>query len=208
MEKEPTALLLVDIQNDFIQGGALPVPEGHLIIPFIEALMQKEYTLKIASKDWHPHDHISFAQTHPGKVVGEIIDVEGNPQVLWPKHCVQGTWGAEWAPGWDSSKIDYVVYKGTEKYIDSYSMFFDNGHRKSTGLTEYLIEHQIRRLHIAGLATDYCVKYTVLDALHLNFKVFLITHACRGVNIHPQDSLNALREMEFAGALTVSLELI
>lgn len=194
-----TALILVDLQNDFMPGGALAVAEGFEIIPIVNELLQKKYDLVIASKDWHPENHESFA-TSQGKKPGERIILEGLEQVLWPSHCVQESRGSEFAPGWDNSKVEKIVYKGTDKKIDSYSVFFDNAHRKSTKLDEFLKEGHIKTLYIAGLATDYCVKYSVLDALHLGYTVYVIKDACRAINLSPDDERNAFMEMERAGA--------
>lgn len=194
-----TALIIVDVQNDFIPGGSLAVKEGDQIIPFINKLLQSSFDLKIATKDWHPHNHGSFAVNHK-KQPGEIVQLEGLEQILWPVHCVQETYGSEFAPGWDTSKLDKTIYKGSDKNIDSYSTFFDNGHRKSTGLEQFLRQHKVTDIYIAGLATDYCVKYSVLDAIKLGFNTYVIVDACRGVNLHPTDSTEALNEMRTHGA--------
>lgn len=194
-----TALILVDLQNDFMPGGALAVSEGFQILPIINELVKQKFDLIIASKDWHPQKHESFAMTH-GKNPGEKIILEGLEQILWPTHCVQESHGSEFASGWESSKIDKIIYKGADKKIDSYSVFFDNAHRKTTGLDEFLKEQKIKTLYIAGLATDYCVKYSVLDALHLGYEVYVVKEGCRGVNLSPDDEREALQEMELAGA--------
>lgn len=193
------ALLVVDLQNDFLPGGALAVKEGDVIIPVIDKLLHLPFDLKIASKDWHPKDHGSFAPMH-NKEPGEHILLDGIDQILWPVHCVQGTRGAEFGPNWDDRQIQKIIYKGTDKNIDSYSTFYDNEHLKATGLHEYLKEHRICDIYVSGLATDYCVKYSVLDALKLGLNVFVIEDACRGVNLNPEDSQKALEEMRSAGA--------
>jgi nicotinamidase/pyrazinamidase len=193
------ALVLVDLQNDFMPGGALPVKEGDQIIPIITQLLKIKFDHIIASKDWHPKDHGSFAFTHR-KEPGEIIDLFGLEQILWPTHCVQGTHGAEFYPGWDKSKVEKIFYKGTDKNIDSYSTFFDNGHRKSTGLDDYLRQNKVKDVYLAGLATDYCVKYSVLDALKLGFNVYVIKDACKAINLHDDDEAQAFHEMEKSGA--------
>ncbi len=198
------ALLLVDIQNDFLPGGALGVPDGDQILPVVNQLLTLPFDCIIASKDWHPPDHGSFAASHhenPGK----NILLNGIKQILWPIHCVQGTYGAEFSSGWDASKVQQVFNKGTDKDIDSYSAFFDNCRHKSTGLMKFLQDNQVVNLYIAGLATEYCVKYTVLDALQLGFKVFVVTEACRGVNLQPSDSKQALIEMQQGGAHLISV---
>ncbi|MBA3239040.1 MAG: bifunctional nicotinamidase/pyrazinamidase [Parachlamydiaceae bacterium] len=194
-----TALILVDLQNDFMPGGALAVAEGFQILPIINELIHQKFDLIIASKDWHPQKHESFAVTHD-KNPGEKILLEGLEQILWPTHCVKESHGSEFALGWESSKVDKIIFKGTNKKIDSYSVFFDNAHRKSTGLDELLKKQQIKTLYIAGLATDYCVKYSVLDALELGYEVYVVKGGCRAVNLSPDDERKALEEMKFAGA--------
>lgn len=198
------ALLLVDLQNDFMPGGALAVPKGDEIIPLVQEMVHYPFDLIVATKDWHPADHGSFANNHPGKKVGDHVDLSGVDQILWPAHCVQGTWGSEFAPGWESTEIDKVVYKGTEPSIDSYSTFFDNSERRSTGLQDYLRDKCIKELYIAGLATDYCVKYSVLDAIQLGFLPYVIVDACRGINLSENDSHKALQVMQKAGAVLLS----
>jgi len=193
------ALLLVDIQNDFIPGGALPVPKGDEIIPLVNRL-QPHFDLVIATQDWHPAEHGSFAANHPVRRPGELIDLNGLPQILWPVLCVQGTPGADFVPGLERRQWDRVFLKGTDPHVDSYSGFFDNGHRQATGLGDYLTEKRVKNVYVAGLATDYCVKFTVLDALQLGFKTHLIEDACRGVNLQPGDVRGAIASMKIAGA--------
>lgn len=200
------ALLLVDLQNDFFSGGALPVKEAEAILPLINELVHYPFDLIVTTKDWHPPDHGSFASNHEGKKVGELINLGGLEQILWPAHCVQGSMGSEFAPGWETAAVDKVIYKGTDPLIDSYSTFYDNGHRKTTGLENYLREKGINELFIAGLATDYCVKYSVLDALELGFHTYLIVDACRGVNLHFQEAEKALEEMRKRGAILLSFK--
>jgi nicotinamidase/pyrazinamidase len=199
------ALILVDIQNDFIPGGALPVPEGDQIVPIVNRLLPT-FELVVATKDWHPPNHGSFAANHVGKKAGEVIDLNGLTQILWPVHCVQGTPGAEFVPGFDTLRIRQVFRKGTDPRIDSYSGFFDNGHRKATGLGDYLKARKVEEVFIAGLATDYCVKFTALDAVGLGFKTHLIEDACRGVNLQPDHVTKAISEMKQAGAVVVRSE--
>ncbi len=199
------ALLLVDLQNDFLPGGALPVPQGDEVIPIANRLMDK-FELVIATKDWHPADHQSFAAMHPMRKPGDNIMLHGLPQTLWPIHCVQNSHGAAFAERLNTQKIQHISYKGTHPETDSYSGFFDNGHRTNTGLDDYLRLKGVTALYVMGLATDYCVKFTVLDALQLGHKTFLISDACRGVNLHPDDSANALLEMQKKGAVLVSSE--
>ena len=193
------ALILVDIQNDFVPGGALAVREGDAVIPVANRVLQA-FELIVASKDWHPRDHGSFAANHPGKKVGDVIDLNGLPQVLWPVHCVQGTRGAEFAPSLDVSRVARVFRKGTDPAIDSYSGFYDNGHRRSTGLSDYLRKKGVTEAFVLGLATDYCVKFTALDARQRqHLRTTLIEDASRGVNLHPGDVDAAVEEMRKAG---------
>ena len=158
------ALIIVDVQNDFCPGGALPVPEGDRVVEVINRI-QPGFDLVVATQDWHPADHGSFAANHPGRRPGEQIELAGLPQILWPVHCVQGTPGAELHPGLDRSRIARVFRKGTDPSVDSYSGFFDNGRRASTGLGEYLKDQGVTDVYVCGLATDYCVKATALDAV-------------------------------------------
>lgn len=192
------ALILTDIQNDFIPGGALAVSEGDQIIPGLNTL-QPHFDLVVATQDWHPPEHGSFVANHPGLAPGERIDLYGLPQVLWPVHCVQNTQGADFAPGLDQSRWDRIFMKGTDPTVDSYSGFYDNGHRKSTGLGEYLREKGVTDVYVAGLATDYCVKFTALDAVGLGFHTHFIEDASRGVNLNPGDVTRAIEEMRAAG---------
>jgi nicotinamidase/pyrazinamidase len=196
------ALILVDIQNDFLPGGALAVPDGDAIIPLANRL-QAAFPLVAATQDWHPANHGSFAANHPGKKVFEQIDLHGLPQTLWPVHCVQGTAGAELAPRLQRARITKIFPKGTDAGIDSYSGLFDNGHRKSTGLGEWLKASGVTEVFVCGLATDYCVKFTALDAAQLGFKTYFIEDASRGVNIQPDDVRNAIAEMKRAGVASV-----
>jgi nicotinamidase/pyrazinamidase len=196
------ALLVIDVQNDFLPGGALAVPDGDAILPVVYGLMER-FKVVVASQDWHPANHASFAANHPGKRVGERIVLEGLEQVLWPVHCVQGTRGAELEAGMAREKITHVVRKGEDPAIDSYSAFFDNGHRSSTLLADYLRSLGVTRVYLAGLATDYCVKFTALDALAEGFGVVLVEEACRGVELRGGDVAAAVEAMRAAGARVV-----
>lgn len=191
-------LLIIDVQNDFLPGGALPVPDGDKVIPFINEV-QKDFDLILATKDWHPEHHKSFAIEH-GKKAGEIIELSGILQVLWPVHCVQNSFGAQFPKLLNTQHIEKVFYKGIEEDVDSYSAFFDNAGKRSTGLAEYLTLKNIKKIHILGLATDYCVKYSVLDALKLGFSTVLLLPGCRGINRQKDDVDNAIKEMKKAGA--------
>lgn len=195
-------LILVDVQNDFAPGGALAVPEGDVIVPVINRLLP-HFEHVIATKDWHPAGHASFASVQ-GKSIGGVVDLKGVSQIMWPDHCVQKTPGAEFIPGLNTDAIDYVVYKGTNPDIDSYSGFFDNQRLQSTGLEDYLKDKDIREVYIVGLATDYCVKFTALDAASLGFQTSVIEDACRGVNMSPQDSEQALAAMKEAGCHVIT----
>jgi nicotinamidase/pyrazinamidase len=204
-KKYKTALILVDLQNDFFPGGALAVKSGDEIIPIINRLLKCPFDYVIATKDWHPINHGSFAVNHD-KQPGDYVMLAGVDQILWPVHCVQNTEGAEFAPGWDTSRVDCVFCKGTDKDIDSYSTFFDNGRRKSTGLDKSLEDLGIKHIVIAGLATDYCVKYSVLDGIQLGFDTFVVLEGCRGVNLKKADADQALNLMKDAGANLVTIE--
>lgn len=193
-----TALILVDLQNDFMPWGSLPVKEGNEILPFINPLMDR-FSHVYATQDWHPEDHVSFAVNH-GKRPGETIEVHHETQVLWPEHCVQNTLGADLVPGINKEKIEKIFTKGSDSQIDSYSAFFDNARKKETGLHQYLQKKNIKDLYFAGVATDYCVKYSVLDALELGYTVFVIQDLCRGVDLHSGDIKRALEEMKSKGA--------
>ena len=197
-------LIIVDVQKDFIEGGALAVPGGGEVVPVLNRL-QAGFNLIVATQDWHPANHRSFAANHPGKTVGEIIDLDGLEQVLWPVHCEQGTLGADFAPGLDRSRWAAVFQKGTDPEIDSYSGFFDNGHRRATALGAFLRERGAEEVWVAGLATDYCVKFTALDARKEGFAVHLIENACRGVEVRPGDTARAVAEMRAAGVRVETL---
>ena len=197
------ALILVDLQNDFCAGGALAVPGGDAVVPLANQLAPA-FPLVVATRDFHPPDHQSFAVNHPGKKPYDVIDLDGLEQVLWPPHCVQGTTGCELHALLDQRRLARVFPKGTDPRIDSYSGFFDNGHRKATGLGDYLHESGVTDVYVMGLATDYCVKWTVLDALALGFRSYLIVDACRGVGLHAADVPNAIDEMRRAGAELVN----
>ena len=202
------ALILVDIQNDFLPGGALAVPSGDTVIPVINQL-QPLFPIVIATQDWHPANHRSFAANHPGRKVFEQIELNGLPQTLWPVHCVQQTHGVELAVTLNRTRIARVFPKGTDKNIDSYSGLFDNGRHMSTGLSEWLKAQGVTEVFVCGLATDYCVKFTALDAVKMGFKTFFVEDSSRGVNLRPDDVEKAIGEMKRAGVAVVqSAELI
>jgi len=192
------ALILVDLQYDFCPGGALAVAHGDETLPVANRLLPKFQTI-VATQDWHPPDHGSFAVNHPGKKPYDTIELDGLPQVLWPAHCVQGSPGAELHRDLDLTRITEVFRKGTDAAIDSYSGFYDNGHRKATGMGDWLKQHGVDSVHVLGLATDYCVKFTSLDARALGLDVTLVRDACRGVELSPGDCDKAIAEMRAAG---------
>lgn len=201
------ALLLVDLQNDFCAGGTLAVPEGDNTVDIANQLInwcQSRDIPVIASQDWHPANHGSFASQHQVAVYSQGM-LDGLPQTFWPDHCVQNSEGAALHPLLKQKAINRIFHKGENPLVDSYSAFFDNGRRQKTTLDEWLREHNIGELIIMGLATDYCVKFTVLDALQLGYRVNVITDGCRGVNINPQDSAQAFMEMSVAGATLYTL---
>ncbi len=199
------ALLIVDLQKDFLPGGPLATDRADELVPVINALMDK-FSFILATKDWHPKDHVSFASNHLGKNVGDLIEIEGAEQVLWPVHCVQDTKGANFAEGLNEEKIGHVFYKGLDRKIDSYSAFFDNAKERKTGLEDYLRSHEINEIVVVGVATDYCVLYSVLDALELGFKVTVVVDGCRAINLHPDDESKALALMQERGALICKIE--
>lgn len=175
------ALVIVDIQNDFVPGGALAVPGGDEIISTINEL-QQSFSLVVATQDWHPLGHKSFASSHPGKKVFDKISLHGLDQVLWPDHCIQGTAGARLHKDLNLNRVEGIFRKGMDPDIDSYSGFYDNGYRKSTGLAGYLRERKVRKVYVAGLALDYCVFYTAKDAIKENFETYIIEDASRAID--------------------------
>ena len=199
-----TALIIVDVQNDFLPGGALGVNNGDQIIEPINEL-QKEFDLVVATQDWHPKKHGSFASTWDKKV-GDQIDLNGVNQILWPDHCVMGTNGAEFPKKLNTSKIDKVFQCGMDPKVDSYSGFLDNAKSHSSGMAEYLKSKGVNEIFVCGIATDYCVKFTVLDGLDLGFKVHLVTDCSKGVELNLGDIEKAIKEMEEKGASITTLK--
>lgn len=196
------ALIVVDIQNDFCPGGALAVPEGSDIIPLVNNLL-KAIPISVLTQDWHPAGHISFASTH-GKPAYSLDDSEKKLGVLWPDHCVAGSHGADFHPELESFRGTLILRKGSNFNLDSYSAFFENDHKTPTGLAGWLREKGIQQVIIAGLATDYCVLYTALDAIKLGFVTSVVVDAVRGVDASPGDSERALRTMKAAGCELLS----
>lgn len=195
-----SALVVVDLQNDFVTGS-LAVPDAAAIVSTVNRL-RRAFSTVVFTKDWHPANHGSFAQNHPGKAVYEQIELAGLPQTLWPVHCVQGTPGAEFVAGLETQG-GHVFEKGTDPAIDSYSGFFDNARRKSTGLGEFFKANGIGELFVCGVATDFCVKATAIDAVQLGFTTYLVEDACRGVEIRPGDTVRAVETMRAAGIRVV-----
>ena len=175
------ALLLIDIQHDFLPGGSLAVPGGDAIIPVVNNILHC-FELVVATQDWHPANHKSFASNHAGKQVFEEINLHGLSQVLWPNHCVQGSNGAAFSTAVNWNSTEAIFRKGTNTEIDSYSGFYDNGHRKSTGLADFLRGRGITSVYVAGLAADYCVYFTAKDAIAEGFKTYVIDDATRAIS--------------------------
>ena len=197
-----TALLIVDIQHDFLSGGALEVKDGDSIIPIINRLQYKFDTI-ITTQDWHPENHKSFASQHKKNKIGDFINLNGIKQYLWPDHCVENTFGSEIALKLNQNRIEKIIQKGNNPEVDSYSGFYENDKKTKTELDDYLKEKNIETIYICGLATDYCVKFTANDAVMLGYKTYLIEDACKGVNISPIDSELAIGEMKDNGVLVV-----
>jgi nicotinamidase/pyrazinamidase len=193
-----SALIIVDVQNDFCPGGSLPVPEGDRVVPVINRVAPL-FSLVAASQDWHPRGHVSFASSHPGRAPFEEIDLGGRKQMLWPDHCVPGTRGAELHPDLDIRPIHLIIRKGWHPGIDSYSVFFENDHRTPTGLEPCLKGLGVRRVYLAGLAQDICVYYSAQDALRLGFGVTLIEDAACALDEPPGTAARRMRELEEAG---------
>lgn len=189
------ALIVVDIQNDFCKGGALEVPDAECVIPYINHLMKSgEYSEIILTQDFHPKGHKSFASNN-AKNIGEVINLNGVFQVMWPEHCVQGTFGAEFHRDLKKDFATYIVKKGTNTEVDSYSAFFDNQYLMDTGLSDYLHKNNIEKVEVVGLALDYCVKYTCLDAVKEGFETLLHFRGTKSVNLHPDDAQKTIFEL-------------
>lgn len=182
------ALIIIDVQYDFLPRGALAVEHGDEILQTINEL-QSDYDLVVATQDWHPRGHKSFFTSYPGKVAFEEIQLNGLNQVLWPEHCIQGTQGAELVPELSTDAVEAIFRKGMDKEIDSYSGFFDNGKKKSTGMADYLKGRGVTEVAVCGVAADYCVYYTANDALDLGFKASIIERASRAINLERYESV-------------------
>jgi len=207
-QSKTAALIIIDVQNDFCPGGSLAVADGDLVIPVINRIAGS-LPIVVATQDWHPADHISFASRHRGKAPLDTVELGGLPQVLWPDHCVQGSLGAELHPKLDQRPVDLLLHKGTHRDVDSYSAFFENDRTSATGLAYYFRGLGCEELFLAGLATDYCVLYSALDAVSLGFRTTVISDAVRGVDQPPGSVEDALRRMRDAGvALCESREIV
>ncbi len=192
-----SALLVIDVQNDFCPGGALAVADGDAVVGVINAMLA-DYPLRVFTQDWHPAGHGSFASAHPGKAPFSMVEMTYGPQVLWPDHCVQGSEGAKFHADLNTDPADMILRKGMNPAIDSYSAFFENDRTTSTGLEGYLRSRGVRRLILCGLATDFCVAYSAIDAARLGFEVEVALEACRAIDM--DGSLEgALGDMRAAG---------
>jgi nicotinamidase/pyrazinamidase len=199
-------LIMIDIQKDFIPGGSLAVEEGDLIIPAVNGL-QPAFEMLVATQDWHPPGHVSFASSHSGMLPGDKIDLDGVEQMLWPDHCVQASEGAEFADDLNMGKVQKIIRKGTDPEIDSYSGFFDNQHKRDTGLHDYLQKKNVDTIFITGLAADVCVLYTTLDALDLDYDVFLVEDATKAVG-GEKALRNTLQELKNKGAQVITSRVV
>ena len=199
---DKAALLVIDVQNDFCPGGPLAVKEGDVVVPVVNEIMNMFWKV-VATVDWHPRDHVSFASNHPGMKVFDSIEINGVEQVLWPDHCVQGTKGAEIHPGLEDKYFDIILRKGSDPLLDSYSAFYENDRKTPTGIEYYLKNLGVSETYICGLATDYCVFYSAIDSVNAGFNTSLIIDAARGVDV-PQGNVNkAVDDMKQAGVTIV-----
>jgi len=198
IEQTQDALVIVDVQNDFCPGGALAVPDGDAVVEPINRVA-KRFSIVAATQDWHPPGHVSFAGSHPGAQPYEVVRLDGQEQVLWPDHCVRGTFGADFHPRLDPACYRFVVRKGIHTGLDSYSTFLENDRKTPTGLIGMFRELGIRRVFLAGLATDYCVYFSALDGLAAGFRVAVLEDACRGVDVPPGNLERTLGEMRRQG---------
>ena len=207
MRKGNIVLLVIDVQKDFCPGGSLAINDGDAVVPVVNHIAAKSDRV-IATQDWHPYDHVSFAGNHPGKNLYDIVEVGGIKQMLWPAHCVQGTDGAAFHPALSTENFSLILRKGMHSRIDSYSAFQENDKKTSTGLEGYLRGLRIEHLYLCGLATDYCVFYSAMDAVRLGFRASIVIDACRGVDAPKGNIEKSLKEMKKHGiALLNSSEL-
>ncbi len=196
---DTTALMIIDVQNDFCPGGALAVDGGDQIISQVNA-MQRDFSVCVLTQDWHPADHSSFADNQPGHEAFSLIDMPYGPQVLWPRHCVKGSFGAQFHAEMRTDAADLILRKGFRREIDSYSAFFENDHRTPTGLAGYLRERGVRDLVMVGLATDFCVRYSAVDGANLGFGVTVVQAACRAIDLN-NSLAEALADMRDCGVV-------
>ena len=190
------ALVIIDVQNDFLINGSLEVPNGNDVIEHINHIIEN-YELVVATKDWHPLNHVSFASNHPGKKIGDVIKINNVDQILWPNHCVQQSKGSDFPVSLNIKTISKIIYKGINSQIDSYSGFYDNGKIHSTGLFDYLKENKVTSIDYVGLATEFCVKFTVFDSIEEGFKSRVILKGIKGINL--EESNKVLKEMKSKG---------
>ena len=195
-----SALLIVDVQNDFCPGGSLAVPGGDTVVPVINTIINRFSTV-VATQDWHPPGHVSFASSHAGNSPFDTIRAGGVEQTLWPDHCVRGTEGARLHPGLDARNVGLILRKGARADMDSYSAFFENDRATSTGLSFYLKGLEIRTVYVCGLALDVCVYYTVMDGLGLGFRMVLVEDGCRGIDVPEGNVDTRINAMRDGGAL-------
>ena len=208
MIKKKNALLIVDVQNDFCPGGALAIQGGDNVIPVINQI-QPIFDTIIATRDWHPPNHVSFAVNHPGKNVYDVIDINGISQVLWPSHCVSGLIGAAFHPDLETDRFKIILHKGMDPAIDSYSVFLENDKKKLTGMDDFLRSLEITRIFLCGLATDYCVFYSAMDAISFGFETCVVIDACSGVDVPEGNIEKAIRLMKSSGVKIIySMELL
>ncbi|MCX7910085.1 MAG: bifunctional nicotinamidase/pyrazinamidase [Endomicrobia bacterium] len=200
------ALIIIDVQNDFCPQGALPVPDGDKIIPIINNITKKFFKV-VATQDWHPKNHISFASTH-NKNVGETIKFKGHIQFLWPDHCVEGSYGAEFHKDLNLNDVDLIIRKGTNPNVDSYSAFLENDKKTQTGLHYYLKGLGIKEVYICGLALDYCVYFSACDAKKFGFKTYVVLDATKGVDVPKGNIEKTLSNMKSLGIKIITHEKI
>tara|TARA_R100001143_G_scaffold4447_4_gene7499 strand:- start:3586 stop:4305 length:720 start_codon:yes stop_codon:yes gene_type:complete len=197
-----TAFVAIDVQNDFCPGGALAVAQGDQVVPLINRMMP-QFPVKVLTQDWHPADHFSFAANSPGAEAFSVIDAPYGPQVMWPIHCVQGSAGAKFHPQLQTDCVDLIIRKGYRSHIDSYSAFFENDHTTPTGLEGYLRERGVKSLVMAGLATDFCVRFSAVDAAKLGFDVTVLEDGCRAIDMDGSLAA-AMAEMADHGVAVIS----